>query len=78
MVEAQKRSSAERLVSSFVLAPSQAAACERCFSLTVHLRDVLGQQVSPQVIFAYMLVSSYMGPAQTRQTTFCKSAPQNS
>ena len=60
-VKSNKLTAAERIVASFLLAPSQAAVCERCFSLSARLLETLGQQTSPQVLFAYMLVAMY-GP----------------
>lgn len=50
---------ADRLVSSFLLCPSQAAECERCFAQATRLFNELGAQTSPQVIHGYLLVSKY-------------------
>ena len=50
---------ADRLVSSFLLCPSQAAECERCFAQATRLFNDLGAQTSPQVIHGYLLVSKY-------------------
>ena len=60
-IKERQLKNADRLVSAFVLAPSQAAACERSFAQAVKLQETLGQQTSPEVFHAYMLVSSY-GP----------------
>ena len=60
-LKVQQLACAGRLVASFVLAPSQAAACERSFSVTREVYEMLGRHTSPQVVYAYLLVSSY-GP----------------
>ena len=52
---------AKRLLSAFLLAPPQAAACERAFAQITQLRKALGETVSPAVLEQYLRVA-HMGP----------------
>lgn len=52
---------AEKLISSFLLAPSQAAACERAFASITQLKGQLGHDCSPSTLEQYLLVGQ--GPS---------------
>ncbi|CAJ1460917.1 unnamed protein product [Effrenium voratum] len=62
---------AERLVASFLLAPSQAAECERGFSTIVRLRERLGHECSPSVLEQYLQVGSLGRPLQEAMSGGC-------
>ena len=53
---------AQKMISAFLLAPSQAATCERAFADATQLQKTLGKDTSTQTLHDYMIVSS-AGPS---------------
>eukprot|EP00438_Fugacium_kawagutii_P034940 Skav211760 [mRNA] locus=scaffold674:179795:181981:+ [translate_table: standard] len=73
--EADNLPLAERLIASFLLAPSQAAACERAFSTIVRVRQRLGPDSSPTLLEQYLQVGAVGKPvheAKASLSVVCK------